>query len=53
MLVFPAMLLFTSMGTWDMFWKMHLPNGDCWENATHDKVCKETANCKIGRNFCE
>ena len=53
MLIIPAILLFTSMGTWGMFVQMHLPDGDCWENATHDKVCKETANCKIGRNFCE
>ena len=22
MLVFPAFILFTSLGTWDMFWKM-------------------------------
>ena len=36
-----------------VFWKMHLPDGDCWENSRHEKVCKETANCKIGRNFCE
>jgi hypothetical protein len=41
MLVFPAIILFTSMGTWDTFVKMHIPDG------------KQTANCKIGRNFCE
>ena len=52
-LIFPATLLFVSMGTWNMFWKMHLPDGDCWENARHERVCKETANCKIGRNFCD
>ena len=44
MLVFPAMVLFASMGTWDMFWKMHLPDGDCWENNKHEKVCKDAQN---------
>jgi len=53
MLVFPAIILFVSMGTWDTFVKMHIPDGDCWENAKHERVCKQTANCKIGRNFCE
>lgn len=52
-LILPAIILFTSLGTWDMFWKMHLPDGDCWENSRHEKVCKPTANCKIGRNFCD
>jgi len=52
-LIFPIFLLFTSLGTWSLFWKMHLPSGDCWENAKHEKVCKETANCKFLRNFCE
>ena len=52
-LIIPMTLIFLSMGTWDMFWKMHLPDGDCWENAKHERVCKQTANCKIGRNFCE
>ena len=52
-LIIPMTLIFLSMGTWDMFWKMHLPDGDCWENAKHEKVCKQTANCKIGRNFCD
>ena len=52
-LIFPAILLFVSMDTGDTFIKMHLPDGDCWENARHERVCKETANCKIGRNFCE
>ena len=42
-LVLPMIILFTSLGTWDMFWKMHLPDGDCWENAKHEKVCKATA----------
>ena len=32
-LILPAIILFTSLGTWDMFWKMHLPDGDCWENS--------------------
>jgi len=53
MLVFPAIILFTSLGTWDMFWKMHLPNGNCWENAKHEKVCQETSDCKFLRNFCK
>jgi hypothetical protein len=53
MLVFPAIILFTSMGTWDMFWKMHLPSGNCWENAKHEKVCQETSDCKFLRNFCK
>ena len=53
MLIFPMILIFVSMGTWDMFVKMHLPNGDCWENAKHERVCKQTVNCKFGRNFCE
>jgi len=44
MLVFPAMVLFATMGTWDMFWKMHLPHGDCWENNKHEKVCKDAQN---------
>ena len=52
-LILPAIILFTSLGTWGMFWKMHLPDGDCWENSRHEKVCKPTANCKIGRNFCD
>ena len=52
-LIFPAILIFVSMGTWDTFVKMHLPDGDCWENARHERVCKETANCKLWRNFCE
>ena len=52
MLVFPAFILFTSLGTWDMFWKMHLPDGDCWENSKHEKVCKDNNTCKFGRNFC-
>ena len=51
-LILPAFILVTSLDTWDMFWKMHLPDGDCWENARHEKVCRETADCKIGRNFC-
>ena len=41
MLVLPAIILFTSLGTWDMFWKMHLPDGDCWENNKHERVCKD------------
>ena len=53
MLVFPAMILFVSMGTWDTFFIMHIPDGDCWENAKHERVCKQTANCKLWRNFCE
>ena len=59
MLVFPAMLLFTSMNTWDIFVQMHLPDGDCWENAKHERICNvptegaKLANCKFGRNFCE
>ena len=53
MLVFPAMILFVSLGTWDTFVKMHIPDGDCWENAKHERVCKGTVTCKIGRNFCE
>ena len=28
MLVFPAMLLFSSLDTWDIFVQMHLPDGD-------------------------
>ena len=52
-LIFPAILLFVSMGARNTFVKIHLPDGDCWENAKHERVCKETANCKIGRNFCE
>ena len=58
-LIFPAMIIFTSLGTWDMFWKMHLPDGDCWENAKHERVCTvptegaKLANCKFWRNFCE
>lgn len=51
-LILPAIILFITLGTWDIFIKMHLPDGDCWENARHEKVCKQTANCKIGRNFC-
>jgi len=59
MLVFPAMLLFTSLGTWETFITMHLPDGDCWENSRHERVCNvptegaKLANCKFGRNFCE
>ena len=41
MLVFPAIILFTSLGTWDMFWKMHLPHGNCWETNKHERVCRE------------
>ncbi len=52
-LIFPAMIIFTSLGTWDMFLKMHLPDGDCWENAKHERVCKGEVICKFGRNFCE
>ena len=51
-LIFPIFLLFVTLDTWDTFVKMHLPDGDCWENARHEKVCRETADCKIGRNFC-
>ena len=52
MLVFPAMLLFSSLDTWDIFVQMHLPDGDCWENAKHEKVCKGEVDCKFLRNFC-
>ena len=52
MLVFPAMLLFSSLGTWDIFVQMHIPDGDCWENAKHEKVCKGEVDCKFMRNFC-
>jgi len=52
-LIFPAIILFISLGTWDTFVRMHVPDGDCWENAKHERVCKPTANCKIGRNFCD
>ena len=52
-LIFPAIILFISLGTWDTFVRMHIPDGDCWENAKHERVCKPTANCKIGRNFCD
>ena len=51
-LIFPAILLFTSMGTWGIFVQMHLPDGDCWENAKHEKVCKGEVDCKFLRNFC-
>ena len=47
MLVFPAMLLFSSLDTWDIFVQMHLPDGDCWENAKHEKVCKGEVDCKF------
>jgi len=54
MLIFPAiLLLFSSLGTWDLFVQMHLPDGDCWENAKHEKVCKGEVDCKFLRNFCE
>ena len=52
-LIFPAILLFSSLGTWDLFVQMHLPDGDCWENAKHEKVCKGEVDCKFLRNFCE
>ena len=52
MLIIPAILLFTSMGTWGIFVQMHLPDGDCWENAKHEKVCKGEVDCKFLRNFC-
>ena len=52
-LIFPAIILFISLGTWDTFVRMHIPDGDCWENSKHERVCKPTANCKIGRNFCD
>jgi len=26
---------------------------NCWENANHEMVCKETVTCKFGRNFCK
>ena len=53
MLIFPMIIFIVlSMGTWDTFdVKMHIPDGDCWENAKHERVCKQTANCKIWRNF--
>ena len=49
MLVFHAIILFTSMGTWDTFVKMHIPDGECWENAKHERVCKQTV--KYGAIF--
>ena len=52
-LIFPIFLLFVTLDTWDTFVKMHLPDGDCLENAKHERVCKQTADCIIGRNFCE
>ena len=51
-LIIPAILLFTSLGTWGIFVQMHLPDGDCWENAKHEKVCKGEVDCKFLRNFC-
>ena len=51
-LIFTAILLFSSLGTWDLFVQMHLPDGDCWENAKHEKVCKGEVDCKFLRNFC-
>ena len=52
-IILPAMLILSMDDGWDIFVQMHLPDGDCWENAKHERVCKQTANCKIGRNFCE
>ena len=37
-LIFPAIILFISLGTWDTFVRMHIPDGDCWENAKHERV---------------
>ena len=51
--VIRMVLLFVSMGTWDTFVRMHIPDGDCWENAKHERVCNQTANCKMWRNFCD
>ena len=51
-LIFPAIILFISLGTWDTFVRMHIPDGDCWENAKHEKVCKGEVDCKFLRNFC-
>ena len=50
--IFPAILLFTAMGRWGIFVQRHLPDGDCWENAKHEKVCKGEVDCKFLRNFC-
>ena len=52
MLIIPAILLLTTMNTWETFFTMHLPDGDCWENAKHEKVCKGEVDCKFMRNFC-
>ena len=35
------------------YMSMFFDRGNCWENAKHEIVCKETVTCKFGRNFCE
>ena len=46
------MLILSMDDGWDIFVQMHLPDGDCWENSKHERVCKDDNQCKFGRNFC-
>ena len=51
-IILPAMLILSMDDGWDIFVQMHLPDGDCWENSKHERVCKDDNQCKFGRNFC-
>ena len=51
----PFMVGYASWGDeWvKTYMSMFFDRGNCWENAKHEIVCKETATCKFGRNFCK
>ena len=52
-LVFPSIIILSIDDGFSKFVQMRGLSGDCWENAKHEKVCKDEVICKFGRNFCE
>ena len=51
-LVVPTIIMFSIDDGWAKFVQMRGINGDCWENAQHEVVCKGEVECKFWRNFC-
>lgn len=51
----PLIIGYLSWGNeWvNTYMAMFHDKSNCWENSRHEMICKETANCKFGRNFCD
>ncbi len=51
-LILPALIMLSIDDGFGKLIKMRGGTGDCWENANHERVCKDNNTCKFFRNFC-